>query len=150
MWPSSSSSRLSSQREIRCDGAIGTQPCVTRVITVTSLPSTTPETPPNPVLIVLALFLIATVLLMSAAAITDYFDGKLARERNLVTTLGTILDPIADKIMVATVILVLAAQGAQRAHPPGVAAGGIARPGEVRDCQQVQGNDLRLIRGDYP
>lgn len=44
-------------------------------------------------------------LLFLAAAITDYFDGKLARERNLVTTLGTILDPIADKLLlVATLV----------------------------------------------
>ncbi len=44
-------------------------------------------------------------LLFLAAAITDYFDGKLARERNLVTTLGTLLDPIADKLLlVATLV----------------------------------------------
>lgn len=43
--------------------------------------------------------------------ITDYFDGYLARTSGTVSKLGIFLDPIADKIMVAAVILVLAAQG---------------------------------------
>ena len=43
--------------------------------------------------------------------ITDYFDGYLARAQGTVSKLGQFLDPIADKIMVAAVILVLSAQG---------------------------------------
>jgi CDP-diacylglycerol--glycerol-3-phosphate 3-phosphatidyltransferase/cardiolipin synthase len=43
--------------------------------------------------------------------ITDYFDGYLARAQGTVSKLGIFLDPIADKIMVAAVILVLTAQG---------------------------------------
>ncbi|WP_370188867.1 CDP-diacylglycerol--glycerol-3-phosphate 3-phosphatidyltransferase [Qipengyuania sp.] len=43
--------------------------------------------------------------------VTDYFDGYLARTSGTVSKLGIFLDPIADKIMVAAVILVLAAQG---------------------------------------
>lgn len=43
--------------------------------------------------------------------ITDYFDGYLARSSGTVSKLGVFLDPIADKIMVAAVILVLTAQG---------------------------------------
>lgn len=43
--------------------------------------------------------------------ITDYFDGYLARAQGTVSKLGIFLDPIADKIMVAAVILVLAARG---------------------------------------
>ncbi|MXO64891.1 CDP-diacylglycerol--glycerol-3-phosphate 3-phosphatidyltransferase [Altericroceibacterium endophyticum] len=39
--------------------------------------------------------------------ITDYFDGYLARANGTVSKLGIFLDPIADKIMVAAVILVL-------------------------------------------
>ena len=41
--------------------------------------------------------------------ITDYFDGYLARAQGAVSKLGVFLDPIADKIMVASVILVLVA-----------------------------------------
>ena len=43
--------------------------------------------------------------------VTDYFDGYLARSSGAVSRLGIFLDPIADKIMVAVVILVLSAQG---------------------------------------
>ena len=52
--------------------------------------------------------------LYCAMGITDYFDGYLARTSGAVSKLGIFLDPIADKIMVAAVILVLAAQGVLR------------------------------------
>jgi len=39
--------------------------------------------------------------------ITDYFDGYLARAKGTVSRLGVFLDPIADKIMVAAVIVML-------------------------------------------
>ena len=39
--------------------------------------------------------------------VTDYFDGYLARAKGTVSKLGIFLDPIADKIMVAAVILML-------------------------------------------
>ena len=58
-------------------------------------------------------YLLAFVL-YCAMGITDYFDGYLARSSGPVSKLGIFLDPIADKIMVATVILVLAAQGVLR------------------------------------
>jgi len=40
-------------------------------------------------------------------ALTDYFDGYVARAQGTVSKLGVFLDPIADKIMVATVIVLL-------------------------------------------
>lgn len=43
--------------------------------------------------------------------ITDYFDGYLARAQGAVSKLGVFLDPIADKIMVAAVLLILAGRG---------------------------------------
>lgn len=52
--------------------------------------------------------------LYSLMGITDYFDGMLARSSGTVSKLGAFLDPIADKIMVAAVILVLTAQGLLR------------------------------------
>ena len=42
--------------------------------------------------------LLAFVLFI-AVAVTDYYDGKLARSRNSVTRLGTLLDPLADKLL---------------------------------------------------
>jgi CDP-diacylglycerol---glycerol-3-phosphate 3-phosphatidyltransferase len=41
------------------------------------------------------------------AAVTDYIDGKLARERNLVTDLGRLLDPLADKLLLAATVVAL-------------------------------------------
>ena len=46
-------------------------------------------------------------ILFCAAGITDYFDGYFARMRNEISHLGTFLDPIADKLLVAAVILIL-------------------------------------------
>ena len=41
----------------------------------------------------------AAFALFIIVAVTDYWDGKLARSRNLVTRLGTLLDPLADKLL---------------------------------------------------
>ena len=49
-------------------------------------------------------------ILFCIAGITDYFDGYFARIRNEVSNLGTFLDPIADKLLVASVILILTAK----------------------------------------
>jgi CDP-diacylglycerol---glycerol-3-phosphate 3-phosphatidyltransferase len=44
-------------------------------------------------------------VLFVVAAVTDYYDGKLARSRNLVTRTGKLLDPIADKaLLIATLV----------------------------------------------
>ncbi len=44
-----------------------------------------------------------------AAAITDYWDGKLARERNQITNFGKLLDPVADKVLMASGFIMLMA-----------------------------------------
>ena len=48
-----------------------------------------------------------TFVLYCVVGITDYFDGYLARAQGLTSRLGQFLDPIADKIMVAAVIVML-------------------------------------------
>ena len=45
------------------------------------------------------------------AAITDFFDGYLARKWQQQSSLGVMLDPIADKVLVSVVLLVLSADG---------------------------------------
>lgn len=44
-------------------------------------------------------------LLFGAAAITDAFDGKIARRDNLITDFGKFADPLADKILVISVLV---------------------------------------------
>jgi cardiolipin synthase len=51
----------------------------------------------------------AALALFIGAAITDFFDGYLARRWGQQSALGRMLDPIADKVLVAAVLLVLAA-----------------------------------------
>jgi CDP-diacylglycerol---glycerol-3-phosphate 3-phosphatidyltransferase len=70
---------------------------------------------------------LAGFVLFLAVAISDYWDGKLARSRNLITDLGKQLDPLADKLfLVATFVpmylLMQDAGGAMRS------ADGLARP----------------------
>ena len=41
------------------------------------------------------------------AAITDYYDGKIARERGLVTNFGKLLDPVADKVLLTSAFIMM-------------------------------------------
>ncbi len=47
------------------------------------------------------------LLLFSAAAVTDYFDGYLARTRNMSTLVGKFIDPVADKLLVLATLITL-------------------------------------------
>ena len=51
------------------------------------------------------------VVLFAIAGITDYFDGYLARHWNQLSRFGRILDPIADKLLVGSILIMLAWQG---------------------------------------
>lgn len=53
----------------------------------------------------------AALALFIAASITDYLDGYLARIWNQTSNIGKMLDPIADKLLIASVLLLMAADG---------------------------------------
>lgn len=52
-----------------------------------------------------------TLGLYAAACLTDFFDGYLARSMGQISRFGRFLDPVADKLLVASVILMLVATG---------------------------------------
>ena len=49
------------------------------------------------------------LIVFGIASITDYFDGKIARARGIVTNFGKLFDPLADKILIAAAFILLAA-----------------------------------------
>lgn len=53
---------------------------------------------------------LASCVVFSAAAITDYFDGRLARSRRQQSEFGRMFDPIADKLLVGATLMVLVGQ----------------------------------------
>ena len=60
----------------------------------------------------------AACVVFSTAAITDYFDGKIARGRGVTSGFGRMLDPIADKLLVGAALMMLV--GLDRLSGPGL------------------------------
>jgi CDP-diacylglycerol--glycerol-3-phosphate 3-phosphatidyltransferase len=52
------------------------------------------------------------LLIFMVASLTDYLDGEIARRRGLVTNFGKLFDPVADKILMAAALTMLAVNGA--------------------------------------
>ena len=60
----------------------------------------------------------AACVVFALAAITDYFDGYLARARRQISDFGRMLDPLADKLLVGATLMMLAGHG--RLSGPGL------------------------------
>ncbi len=71
---------------------------------------------------------LAAFVLFLIAAVTDYWDGHIARSRGLVTDLGRMLDPLADKLLLlGTLVPMYFMQRGDLLAQPAAIAGGDAR-----------------------
>lgn len=80
---------------------------------------------------------LAAGILFALAGVTDLIDGWLARRKNLVTRLGKLLDPLADKVLVCSVLIMLV----QMSWIPGWVA-------IVIICRDIMVTGLRAVAAD--
>lgn len=92
--------------------------------------------------IVIDLKYIIAGILFIIASLTDFIDGKLARKNNMVTDLGKMLDAIADKILVNSVLIILASSGFISPIIPVVI---IVRDSIVNSIKMVAGNKGQVV-----
>jgi len=78
---------------------------------------------------------LAACIVFISAGITDYLDGRLARSRQQFSDLGRMLDPIADKLLVGAILIMLAGDG--RLGPWGL------YPAIVIMCREILVSGLR-------
>lgn len=90
-------------------------------------------------------YLIAGVFFI-VASLTDFVDGAIARKRNLVTDFGKMMDAIADKILVNSVLIILASTGFISAIIPVVI---IIRDSAVNSIKMIAGNKGKVVAASY-
>lgn len=95
----------------------------------------------NESLVVEVKYLIAGVLFI-IASLTDFLDGHIARKRNLVTDFGKMTDAIADKMLVNSVLIILASQGFISAVIPVII---VTRDTVVDVIKMIAGNKGKVV-----
>lgn len=89
---------------------------------------------------------ILAALLFGAGGITDWLDGNLARSTGTVTTFGKLIDPIADKILILSVLLPMVALGRV---PALLAAVMLAREFSVTGVRMISAAEGRIIPANW-
>ncbi len=90
----------------------------------------------------LSLINIIVLVLYIIAALTDAIDGHIARSRNMITTLGKFLDPIADKMLTTTMFLLFASRGIISVVPVIIM---VIRDIIVDGCRMMASNNGKVI-----
>ena len=83
---------------------------------------------------------IASAVVFSIAAVTDWLDGYLARKLGQTTTFGAFLDPVADKLIVAVALVLLV-----EVHASAI----LAVPAIVIVCREIVASALREWMAQY-
>lgn len=82
------------------------------------------------------------------ASVTDYFDGKIAREQNIITNLGKFLDPLADKLLIGSILIMLVRLGPDWKVPAWVVIIIICRELAVTGMRAIAAEKGEVIAAD--
>lgn len=88
----------------------------------------------------------AAMVVFMAACITDYLDGQIARNRKLITDLGRFLDPLADKLLVLSALILLTVHGL---NPLFLTVTVLARELAVDGLRMVAASQGKVIAAGY-
>ena len=84
--------------------------------------------------------------IFAIASFTDFLDGYIARSRNLVTDFGKFMDPLADKVLVMTAMLMFVSWGQM---PAWVLAVVLARELAVSGLRMIAATEGKVIAGAW-
>lgn len=90
--------------------------------------------------------MLIALVMFSAASITDYMDGSIARKRGLITTFGKLMDPIADKLLVLSALIAFVQLGRIHSIIPIVIMAREFLVTGLRVLAATQGADIAAIR----